>query len=461
MDSCNHCGHKLNPGQKFCNSCGAPVNNLSSAPSQDPPSQSRARQTGGNGPVSAKSRKTILAIGIAAIVLVILFIAYQVVQSALKPEKVEAKFEDAVKTQNAKEMAGILSSSSGLAINEDSVHDFIAYFKNHPDVYSDTVTNLKKDTALVKAGDYYSSKNPVRIISGGKKWLIFHTYVVDSQAYFIDVNTNQKETDVTINGQTVGKINKKKTFGPYLLSDFKIKGTYKGKYAGVHDSESIDPLDFGNSKRLSANLNLTGNMISIYSDEADAILFVNGKSTGKKIADIESFGPVPVDGSMKLQAVLSDGKKSNEEKVTEPDQEVDLYFDSSSSDFSFSQPADNSSTGAMGDAAAAVRNHYNDITNGNYAGAYNLMSSARRAKYSLDGWTKGFSNNIRDEVTIDSEQFPSSTTAIVSFTLTSYDKQSDGTTLVQKFGGSWNLVNENGQWLLDSPSIKKVDSYTE
>jgi uncharacterized membrane protein YvbJ len=319
---------------------------------------------------------------------------------------------------------------------------------------------MKKDAVLVKDG-INNSKSPVQIINGGRKWLIFHSYVVDVQPYFIDVTTNQKPAEITINGKSVGKINKKKTFGPYLLSDFKIKAAYQGKYASVSKTESIDPADYGYSKRLNADLDLEGNSVTIYSDQDDAVLFVNGKSTGKKIADIEKFGPVPVDGSLKLQAVLSNGKKSNEEKITEADEEIDLYFDNSSSDSSFSQPMDNSSAGEMGGAAQSVRNHYSDISDDNFLAAYDLMSSSRRAKYSLAGWSKGFENNIRNEISIDTEQYPSTTTAVVTFTLTSYDKQSDGSTLVQKFGGSWNLVNENGQWLLDSPNIKKTDSYTE
>ena len=461
MDVCRKCGNKMNPGQKFCNSCGTPVTTESDAPPQNHPAQSRTQQTAGNAPISTQSKKIIISIGVTAIVLVILFIAYQVIQSTLKPEKVEAKFADAVKSQNAKEMASILNTSrTDLTINEDAVNDFMAYYKNHPDAFSDTVTSLKKDAVLVKDG-INNSKSPVRIITDGKKWLIFNSYVVDVQPYFIDVTTNQKTAEVTINGKSVGEINKKKTFGPYLLSDFKIKASYKGQYATVSKTKSIDPADLGYSNRLNADLDLRGNSVTIYSDQDDAILFVNGKSTGKKIADIEDFGPVPVDGSMKLQAVLSNGKKSNEEKITEADEEIDLYFDNSSSDSSVSQPMDNNGAGETGVASQVVRNHYNDISDDNYLAAYDLMSSARRAKYSLAGWSKGFATNIRNEVTIDSEQFTGTATAVVTFTLTSYDRQSDGSTLVQKFGGSWNLVNENGQWLLDSPNIKKTDSYTE
>jgi len=45
--------------------------------------------------------------------------------------------------------------------------------------------------------------------------------------------------------------------------------------------------------------------------------------------------------------------------------------------------------------------------------------------------------------------------------MTSYDDNNDGTTLVQKWVGNWNLVQEGGSWKLNKPELKKVSSKVE
>jgi hypothetical protein len=88
------------------------------------------------------------------------------------------------------------------------------------------------------------------------------------------------------------------------------------------------------------------------------------------------------------------------------------------------------------------------------------MSTSRRNKYNFNDWQNGLKDNYRNDVQISDVQKIDDIHATVSFTLTSYDQQSNGT-LVQEWGGKWNLINENGQWLLNSPDIKKLDSYTQ
>lgn len=92
-----------------------------------------------------------------------------------------------------------------------------------------------------------------------------------------------------------------------------------------------DTLDFADSEEnvLDVYMELDGASIVVYSNDENAVLFVNGKSTGKKIADIDSFGPVPTDGTIKLHAERTkDGKKEKTEEfeVTD-DSSIDLIFE--------------------------------------------------------------------------------------------------------------------------------------
>ncbi|MGG1397298.1 zinc-ribbon domain-containing protein [Bacillus salipaludis] len=462
MGNCQNCGHELNPGQKFCSKCGT----------VQPEKQNRAQEKKPKGPSFIQSKGFKILAPIIIVIAVVLFGGYKYIASTLTPDKIEEKFVDAVKNENVKEMKGILNQNRPeLTINDEMVLDFLAYFKKHPDFFSETVSQLKRDASNLSINkEYENKKTPISLIREGKKWLIFDSYAVDLKPYYIDVTTNQKPAEVTINGKSVDNLTEEKaTFGPYLLSDFKIKGTYSGKYTPVTTTVTLDPLE-EESQHLKADLDLTGNAITVSSDYDNAILYINGKNTGKKIKDVDTLNPVPIDGSMKLQAVLKTGAKtvkSNEESITEDGQEVYLGFAEDVSypmDTDFvdsSSDSDSDTDSGTDEISQAVTEHYQDISNGDYEGAFNLMSSSRRGKYNFTSWKNGLKENYRNDVSISNVEKLDSQHAVVSFSLTSYDEKSNGDTLVQEWGGKWNLIYEDGGWVLNKPEITKIDSYTE
>ncbi|MCM3568999.1 zinc ribbon domain-containing protein [Neobacillus mesonae] len=474
MEFCQNCGHKLNPGQKFCPDCGTVQKEKegTSAPSPEP---SRVKEVRQGKPSFFQSKGFKIIAGVIVVLAAGLFGTYKYMASTMTPEKIEVQFIDAVKKQNAAEMKKVLNQKqTELTIDDKAVKDFLAYYKKHPDVFSETIAQLKKDAGSLAVNKNYNNKKaPVSLVRDGKKWLLFDYYAVNVKPYYIKVTTNQSPVEVLINGQSVGKMEEDKaTYGPYLLSDFKIEGKYKGKYTPVTATESVDPYEEG-SQNLHVDLDVTGDRVEVYSNVGDALLYVNGQNTGKKIKDIEAFGPVPVDGSMKMQAVVQAGSrtmKSNEEVVTEDGQEVDLeipetdfnsmdyagdaaYYDNGDAGYSDSSDSD---TNAI---AQVVNEHYQDISNGNYEDAFQLFS-AKRQKQSYSNWKKGVEKNYQNNVTISDVQKVDDHNAVVSFSLTSYDRESSGDTLVQVWGGKWNLINENGRWVLSKPEIKKLDSYT-
>lgn len=108
-----------------------------------------------------------------------------------------------------------------------------------------------------------------------------------------------------------------------------------------------------------------------------------------------------------------------------------------------------------------IMSHYTSISSGDYETAYAMFSSSRRSKISYEKWSKGLKNNFKNEVTNVSVESIENDQATVSFQLTSYDKQDDGSTLVQEWGGKWYLVKESDGWKLATPEIKKLNTRTE
>src|SRR3954453_12008665 len=99
------------------------------------------------------------------------------------------------------EMKSVLNKQRpDLPITDDSVKDFIDYFKKNPDDFTETVNQLKQDiNSLHKNPEFVSKGAPISLVNEGKKWLIFNNYVIDTLPYFIDVTASQTPTDVEIN----------------------------------------------------------------------------------------------------------------------------------------------------------------------------------------------------------------------------------------------------------------------
>ena len=68
---------------------------------------------------------------------------------------------------------------------------------------------------------------------------------------------------------------------------------------------------------------------------------------------------------------------------------------------------------------------------------------------------------MSDEVTVLNVTEIDSDKAVAYVEMTSYDDNEDGTTLVQKWGGDWHLVKENGNWYLSKAKLSKLSSKTE
>ncbi|MEH7745006.1 hypothetical protein V7659_08110, partial [Neobacillus drentensis] len=151
-------------------------------------------------------------------------------------------------------------------------------------------------------------------------------------SFYPVISTNYDGTEIYINKKRVGKINRGegKTFGPYLIGEYKLKALYKGKYATLDKEEVIDPKNI-NSKEIEVKVTLPENYLSIYSDENEAYLFVNGKNTNQRIGEIDQFGPVVFDGSITIHAeteINGNVIKSNEITLVDEDfTKVGLIFD--------------------------------------------------------------------------------------------------------------------------------------
>lgn len=90
-----------------------------------------------------------------------------------------------------------------------------------------------------------------------------------------------------------------------------------------------------------------------------------------------------------------------------------------------------------------------------YSDAYRLLSQSYKATVSLEKFVSSFANTEKiavEELEVSGEE-PSA--ARVAVKLAAFERQ-DGKKILQRYGGTWQLVKEGGDWKLNQSDIKRL-----
>jgi membrane-associated protein TcaA len=154
---------------------------------------------------------------------------------------------------------------------------------------------------------------------GTKKPLLFHwsrtvpvfhqQYVINVYSFNVKTGSNLDNTQIFLNGKKIKTIKEKDSYvsiGKFLPGAISLKAIYKGEYTSLDSTTKVDFSDAENNS-VHVDVKIDGHFVYIYSNGDEAEIFANGKNTGNKIGDMDSdsFGAVPVDGTVELYAVLN------------------------------------------------------------------------------------------------------------------------------------------------------------
>ena len=188
---------------------------------------------------------------------------------------------------------------------------------------------LLKDE-YINLNNYYNQRDSnIYVKVDGKEKLIFDKYVLVLKPYRLVLDADIEGAEVYLDGTKIGKIDDDHYFEykSTLPGKHKIELKYKGEYVDLETQEDILIYDNYTSE-IFHSMYLNGEYIWIDCNYYDAKLFVNDKDTGKTIRDIEYFGPIPLDGSIVLQAKLeTDYGVLESEKVTIDDDYGSVYLE--------------------------------------------------------------------------------------------------------------------------------------
>lgn len=246
------------------------------------------------------------------------------------------KITKAIENNDAKTLAKyVVSSDDKLEINEENLKPLVEYLKNEPNVKKALISmiekqgNVDEDSNAMSVEDLvgYTDVNDLLqgLISGdnglekkfalrkqGKTMLFYDNYVLEITPVYLKVSTYYKDSKIFVNDKVVATANENNfeaEVGPYVPGEHTVKVFLAGEYADAEKVEKVDLLTTsGKAEKgkyiVSKYITLNLDSVSIKCGLKEAKLLVNGKDTGKLIKDIGSFGPIPVDGSVKFQAKM-------------------------------------------------------------------------------------------------------------------------------------------------------------
>lgn len=257
-----------------------------------------------------KKQKTTVVSVISVIVVITIFV---ITGNALTSKNyVSKKLSAAIKANNAKDVIKYISSSdSRLKVDENNINAYLDYLKENPSYASKILNSIEaqgneKKSAGTKSvfSSMSDSSDYIKLISKGKKLIIFDNYTYQLPAYFIKIGTDYKNTEVSLNGKSLYVSDQDKftkECGPFLPGKYKLQGTLKTEYIETKgDKEITLSPENTMSNKMDVHVELSGKKLSIYSEYKDAKVMINGKDTGVTIGTIDKLVPLPDDGSCKI-----------------------------------------------------------------------------------------------------------------------------------------------------------------
>lgn len=292
---CAHCGSPLKEDAKFCPSCGFPVN-----PAQpvdqvqqtgNPPQiieQAAAAEAAPQTRYTAKSitLKKRVYIPIIAIFIIIGALFF-VGKTMTDPQRTVDAFKNAVQNQDVHTLAKLVHTNGNTPADMYQIKAMLALFQKQPSVYTNVLNSFQQ--SIKSANSQISGSSPYYLEKSGKKYFIFDNYQIMANLIHPSVITNLKGMQVGIEG--VGKPQSATQASANSPETLTLAGVIPGYYTifGKSPSMNTSVQEVVNSSEV--KVDFSGIYIPIRSNISDAELYVNGKDTGKTLAQITEWGP--------------------------------------------------------------------------------------------------------------------------------------------------------------------------
>lgn len=292
MNICKECGTTLKKNLKYCPNCGASVSEVT---------QEKLEMNQNHLIIGKKGRIiTLISICIAAIVF---FTLYQYGANKFSREKQVQAFIQSINKEDIQSLEAVIKTNDPLMkVKEDDIKRYFAYIKDNPSYKRDLLmylNNQASDNMMIQSKTTFTD---LQVVEDGKKWFVFPAYKLQVMPYYIQTSTNTAGAKIFVNDKetdTSKTATYNKELGPYFPGSYKVKASATSDISTLETEQEVALANEPTGK-VSVDLSLIGDYITVQSDEMDADVYVNGKKKGALKNGVLKLGPVTTDGSVEV-----------------------------------------------------------------------------------------------------------------------------------------------------------------
>lgn len=301
MNFCTECGKALSENSSFCTECGSPQ--MQGQKNQAVKAKAVEVQTLPKKPLSRKKKIGFIATGI----IVACFIsAHFIIISMTDPMNKVQAMDRAMSEGKTEAFLKEVQIDQTALINKE---DYFQYIKENG--WEDLRYQL---VDIADSKDKFDAS--VRDANGNQVFVVkknafvpglYYTYEIDAVPNDLIVSSNLPNTTLTIDKQSaeVKEAEEEMSFGKAYPGQFEITGTASNVFGEFTYKEKINVLSQGD-EAIYLPVELEGSYHTFYTNIPESTLFINGKSTKKKLSEFDTLGPFPVDQEVKLHAEWKD-----------------------------------------------------------------------------------------------------------------------------------------------------------
>ncbi|UCZ52731.1 hypothetical protein LGQ02_18400 [Bacillus shivajii] len=294
--------------ERFCTQCGTKSTGLDECPSCGNKLNTKIENKN-TGKTFSFSKKQKVIGGILAGVLLLGFVANQVISSLTSPERAVDQLITAINEEDSVELAALLKpATSSLEVTEETIPPLIKLIKNETATIDHIERDLNAQLTSIN-GAYASEAEEVfsqygTMFSLEEKDGLFGGYHFVIEPQYLNLSSNYEGTEISVNGEHVHttSIDSEYTeYGPLVPGIYEIEAIFEGEYTTLSDSQNISlyvPGDYPNP--VDAGIYLSGEYIRVEGNFSEAEVYLNGESTGATLSELYELGPVPTDGSLEI-----------------------------------------------------------------------------------------------------------------------------------------------------------------
>lgn len=313
MQFCINCGSEISTNHPFCTNCGVVQHQQADKPTLTPnvelTQEIEVTMNEGRGqapnPKKPMSKKTKIGIGIAAAICVGLFGTKYVLDSQNDPQKTLNDMNRAFvqgEMESFYEYFEIPENTIG------SAETFYEWFDDEDwkDILSDIEESLKgiergRGIEAIDIGyeDALILKEE-KVLFGLSKKVVF-----EIKPLTVSLSSNLVGAELTVNKKTIKTTDKLVELGNFIPGQYEVAMAYKGDYAELKDKYTMHISSY-DGQEVEKYIEIDYDKVHIESDVEDAILYINDKSTKKKLSELNEIYPVTLDGKTKVHLVYKD-----------------------------------------------------------------------------------------------------------------------------------------------------------